>query len=189
MENNDLIVFTDGSTINNGKKNAKAGFGVYWPYLNHLSGSYTLPNNEVQTNNRAEYRACIQALKQADEIDPNRNKKLIIYSDSMLLINSMTKWIYTWRKNNWKKADKNPVLNQDLLEILSSYIIGSTKIRNINWIHVQSHTGNTDWISVQNDIVDKLAKDGANKSEGYIIEKKENIKNYRNIEDYFIKQI
>lgn len=175
-----LVVFTDGSAINNGKKNAKAGYGVHWPYIENLSNSYPLLCNELQTNNRAEYKACIRALEQADEIDPDRNKKLVIYSDSLLLINSMTKWIHTWIRNNWKKNDKNPVLNRDLLENLSNYTIKSQKKRNIEWIHVEAHTGNKDWISIQNDIVDKLAKDGANKSTGYI-EKSNKI----NVEDYF----
>ena len=42
-----------------------------------------------------------------------------LYSDSKYVIDGLSKgWAASWRKNNWKKADKKPALNPDLWERL-----------------------------------------------------------------------
>jgi ribonuclease HI len=56
------------------------------------------------TNNTAEIQACICALKIAKE---NGIEKLNIITDSQFTINAMTKWIYSWKKNNWKLSRGN----------------------------------------------------------------------------------
>ena len=41
--------------------------------------------------------------------------KIAIYTDSQYLKNGFTKgWLKSWKSRGWKKADGNPVLNQDL---------------------------------------------------------------------------
>lgn len=37
-----------------------------------------------------------------------------IITDSEYVRNGITKWIHGWKRNNWRKADKQPVTNQDL---------------------------------------------------------------------------
>ena len=146
-----LICFTDGSTLNNGSSNAKGAFGVVWPFhpeLNH--GEIVHP----ATNNRCEYSGVIHAIMQADILDPIKMKTLIVYTDSMLLINSLTKWLTGWRKNDYKKSDGKPVMNLDLIKILEKLI----SERNVVFRHVKAHTGGKDWESIQNDKVDVLAK-------------------------------
>ncbi len=155
---NDLVVFTDGSALNNGRKGARAGYGVYWPFEDAmLIGGYPLPRDDLQTNNRAEYTACIHALRQAGEIDPSYGKVLHIFTDSMLLIKSVTQWMSGWKKKGWKKSTGEEVLNKDLLEQLDDLL----QTRKAIWRHVKAHTGKDDWISIQNDKVDRLAKEGA----------------------------
>lgn len=146
-----LICFTDGSTINNGAKDAKGGFATVWPFHPESNYSQHLPNS---TNNKAEYSAIIHAIKQADELDPTKTKTLIIYTDSMLLINSMTKWISGWKRNEWKKSDGKPVLNQDLIKTIDEL----SKTRKVSYKHVRAHTNSQTWEAIHNDKADKMAK-------------------------------
>lgn len=146
-----LICFTDGSAINNGKPFAKAGYGVVWPYRPELDCSAPV---FPATNNRAEYGAVIRALEQAEEIDPDRRRTLIVYTDSQLLINSLTKWLPGWRRAGYKKSDGSPVANLDLVNALESAIA----VRKTVFRHVRSHTGEKTWEAIHNDRADRIAK-------------------------------
>lgn len=152
--NNTLIVFTDGSARNNGKKNALASYAVVWPFHEDYNTADILPENELHTNNRGEYYAVINALDIACLIDPLMKKTLIVYTDSQLLINSLTLWLLQWKKNNWKKSDGEVISNLDLVKLLDEKI----KLRNVVFRHVRAHTGENTWEARWNDIVDKLAQ-------------------------------
>jgi ribonuclease HI len=148
-----LVCFTDGACFNNGKKTAKASFAVVWPDLPEYNYSQLL-EGVTQTNNRAEYSGFIKAFQIADIIDSNREKELIVYTDSMLLINSVTKWMKNWKKKDWKKSNGEIVLNIDLLKTIDFL----TQTRKFAMHHVRAHTKNTDWMSLNNKKVDELAK-------------------------------
>lgn len=147
-----LIVFTDGACSQNGSKFAKAGYAVVWPYHSEWNVKKRLIGFE-QTNNRAEYTALIEAQKIADQIDLTQQKPLYVYTDSQLLIDSITKWLSGWKKNGWKKADKKPVLNQDLLKQIDD------NPRTLIFKHVRAHTGKKDWESIQNELADRFARE------------------------------
>lgn len=151
-----LIVFTDGAASHNSKSNvhSKAAFATVWPYHPELDFGSHLPPNQPQTNNRAEYSAVIHALSQAQSLDPNFHKTLIIFTDSQLLINSLTLWLDTWKKNNWKTSNGKNVANQDLLLALDQQL----QNRKVVFKHVKAHTNDTSWESRFNNKVDKLAK-------------------------------
>lgn len=153
-EENDscLICFTDGSCINNGKPNAISGYSVVWPYHSEYNSANLVNGN--QTNNTGEYNGLIYAMQQADLLDPSRRKTLIVYSDSMLLIKSITEWIHGWKKNNWKKSDGQTISNLDLVIDIDNKM----KERKLCMRHVKAHTGNSDWESKYNDMADKLAR-------------------------------
>lgn len=112
-------IFTDGACTDNGKKNAKGGYGVHF-YSLKGQGDVSRPlfPQENQTNNRAELRAIQSAM---DYIDKNKNTILAeydqirIWSDSEYSIHCLTKWAPGWRRNGWKKRDGSPVLNLDLI--------------------------------------------------------------------------
>jgi ribonuclease HI len=149
---NTLICFTDGSTIDNGSKDAKGGFAVVWPFhSDHNFKQHLFPS----TNNRAEYSAIIHALRQADVLDDTKTKTLIIYTDSMLIINSMTKWLPNWKKNNYMKSDGKPVLNKDLIQQVETLM----QTRKVVFRHVRAHTNKKTWEAVNNNLADKMAKD------------------------------
>ena len=59
-----------------------------------------------------------------------------VYSDSAYVVNSIQKgWIYSWKKNNWKKADKSKVKNIDLWERLLSQL----EIHKVEFLKVKGH--------------------------------------------------
>lgn len=149
-----LNCFTDGSCINNGKKNAIAAWACVWPEYQEFNESSKLSSNELHTNNRAEYLACLNAFKIADKIDPTRVYTLVIYTDSMLLLNSMTKWINGWKTNGWKTKTSEPVKNQDLLKSIDYQM----QLRPYRFNYVPAHTNKKDWHSIYNDEADRLAK-------------------------------
>jgi len=150
-----ITVYTDGSCINNGKPNAKCGYGVYFPNeeLPNISKPFVL---QPLTNQRSELYAIYKALKKiTKKLSFN---KVNVYSDSEYSIKCLTVWIKNWKKNNWKTSNNKPVSNQDIIikidEILSKHP------NKISFIHVRSHTGKTDIHSIGNDKADKLAETG-----------------------------
>lgn len=150
-----LICFTDGSSLSNGKSNSKSGYSCVFPYRNVKISETIYRDNP--TNNRAELKGILRSYKEADIIDSTKKKTLIIYTDSKLCINSLDIWISGWKRNNWIKPDKQHVKNVDLLKLIDQ----EQSQRPHEYRHVKAHTGKKDWISIQNDIADKLAQDAA----------------------------
>ena len=131
------IVFTDGSTFNNGKKKMKqyGGIGVFFADDDPRNISKILEGDKI-TNNVAELTACQQAIESIIET-PGYNVMdvIIIYTDSEYMINSITKWVNGWIKNEWKTKNKKPVQNKNLiLKIYNLY-----KKHNIFFRHVKAH--------------------------------------------------
>ena len=151
-----LVCFTDGSSLQNGSKNSKCGYSIVFPFYEHYDGGYVL-SGKNQTNNRAELSGIIKSFELADIIDPSKMKTLIIYTDSMLCINSLSKWIFKWKKYDWKKSDGKSVLNIDLLKITDDY---QSKRPHV-YKHIRAHTGKNDWYSSYNERADHLAKTAA----------------------------
>ena len=78
-----IRVFTDGSCSNNGRTNAKAGFGVYFGENDPRNVSKLVPSESRQTNNVGEIMAIIEVFSVLkDEI--SSGKTIEIYSDSKI---------------------------------------------------------------------------------------------------------
>ena len=150
-----LLVFTDGSALRNGA----AGFAVVWPHHPDHNFAAALPLNNRRTSNRAEYAALVRAFEIADDIDPIRAHPLECYTDSMLLVNSVTRWMSGWKRNGWRKRDGGEVLNLDLLRVIDSW----TQLRALTLRHVPAHgRGQAEtWKRHYNDIADQLARAAA----------------------------
>jgi ribonuclease HI len=135
----DYIVFTDGSTFNNGKKNKQkyGGVGIYIhsPIVKSIGIPY---NNPDVTNNICELNACIMAIKvvlELSEFDIEHDK-IIIYSDSLYVINSITIWSKKWVNNGWKNKAGHDIKNSSLIKKLLEYY---NKYK-IELLHIRSHT-------------------------------------------------
>lgn len=106
----DLIrVYTDGSSLANGKAGARAGVGVFFGSGDERNISERLAG-EPQTNQRAELMAMLRAL----QVCP-AEKKVTIVSDSQYSINCVTQWATNWKKKGWVTATGEPVKNQDII--------------------------------------------------------------------------
>ena len=99
----------------------------------------------------------IKALEQCDVIDETRKRPMMIYTDSELLINTVTKWMKTWKARGWIKADRQPVKNLDLVKQLDTL----TSRRQVIMRHVRAHTNKDDFQSKWNDKADKMARKAA----------------------------
>ena len=151
-----LTAFTDGSALNKGRlnKGSRAAFAVVWPEHRAFDFSGPVPADEPQTNNRGEFTAALTAMVQADQIDPTRAAPLLIYTDSQLLINCMTRWLRAWRANGWRKRDGGEVANLDLIRAMADRMAR----REIAFRHVKAHTSGEDYASRHNLEVDELAR-------------------------------
>ena len=134
-----IELFTDGACSGNP---GPGGWGVVLRYNGHekeLSGGET-----DTTNNRMELTAAIMGLSALKE-----PCKVRLVTDSKYVADGITKgWAESWRKNNWRKADKKPALNPDLWEKLLD-LIAEHEVT-IDW--VKGHAGHP-----ENERCDRLA--------------------------------
>ncbi|HNW71335.1 MAG TPA: ribonuclease HI [Candidatus Paceibacterota bacterium] len=136
MKKNEIIIYTDGSSLGN------PGPGGWGSIIVMPEGKVIeLGARDAQsTNNRMEMTAAIEALKEIEKRKP-KIKNIIIHTDSAYLLNGITMWIYSWIKNNWRTASKDPVLNQDLWEILFKLENNLKMKYKIEWVKVKGHDG------------------------------------------------
>lgn len=164
-----MILFTDGSTLNNGKKNAIGGIGIYIPGQGdhpEIVLSYSLlSNNSVKvTNQISELIATILGIEKILTIrPPNSDDTIYIYTDSKYVIDCATTWCKNWMSNGWKNAKNKTVDNIWLIYRL----VQLTKKYPIIFKHVRAHTEEPDKKSDNyliwkgNDFVDKLAQESS----------------------------
>lgn len=143
----DIIVYTDGACIANGKPNAKASIGIYFGPNDSRNVSKKIEGK--QSNNTAELSALITAFKILED-DINLEKKIAFFSDSVYAIWCLSTYGEKCEKNNWIKD----IPNKDLVR--QGYELFKGKL-NIKLIHINSHTGLTDIHSLGNEEADKLA--------------------------------
>ena len=133
----DIIVYTDGSTLNNQHKgHRKGGIGVFFGNNDSRNKSIKLiesATNKV-TNQVAEISACIEAIESII-LQPNIYKSILIKSDSMYTINCITKWCKTWEKKCWKKSDGKIIENIELIQKLYNY----SNNHNVRYEHIKAH--------------------------------------------------
>ncbi len=132
-------IFTDGACSGN------PGPGGWGAILRCNGVEKELSGGEkATTNNRMELTAVIEALKAL-----KFPCEVTVTTDSKYVYESVTKgWVYSWKKNGWRKADKKPALNPDLwselLELLETH--------NVTFCWVKGHNEHP-----ENERCDKLA--------------------------------
>lgn len=104
-----IRIYTDGSSLSNGKTTAWGGVGVFFGPADKRNISEPLSGTK-QTNQRAELMAMVRAL----DVAP-KDRRIVIVSDSKYSIDCVTDWFRNWRKNGWVNSAKKPVENKDLV--------------------------------------------------------------------------
>lgn len=135
-----VVIYTDGACRGNP---GPGGWGVLMQYGRHekvLSGA-----EDSTTNNRMELMAAIQALNALKD-----KCKVDLYTDSQYVQKGISEWLKGWKARGWKKADKKPVMNADLWQMLDE----AASRHQIKWHWVKGHSGHP-----ENDRVDEIANE------------------------------
>jgi len=155
-----IICYTDGNCHANGKKGAKAGYGVYFGENNFCNRGEPLQGS-VQTNQRAELSGIMKAIELVLKYAPG--KQLEIHTDSEYSKKIYTEWLKGWKAKNWRKSDGKMVKNQDIIEPTDRLIkkMETTTHSNlpVTFIWVKGHSGDEG-----NDMADQLATEGLRKN-------------------------
>jgi ribonuclease HI len=100
------------------------------------------------TNNMGELMGVLDLLRQSAHLDED----LLVYCDSLYVINSITKWMRGWKRNGWRKRDGKAVLNVDLMREID---VAMTD-RQVRFQWVKGHSGHD-----LNEAADRLANAAA----------------------------
>ena len=144
MKNHDDIVtiHTDGSCLSN------PGPGGWAVILRWRSNEREIIGCEQDTtNNRMELKAAIMGLNAVTRAMP-----IELHTDSRYVMDGVKNWMPRWKANGWKTANKKPVANQDLWQILDEAV----SRHRITWHWVKGHAGNE-----LNERCDQLARSAA----------------------------
>ena len=134
-------IYTDGACRGNP---GDGGWGVLIEYEDFKKELFGGEKNT--TNNKMELKAAIKGLSSLTEACD-----VHITTDSKYVMDGITSWIESWKKNNWKNSSKKDVKNKDLwieLDELNSK-------HNVKWTWVKGHSGHD-----KNEIADSLANKG-----------------------------
>ena len=134
-------IWTDGACSGNPGPGGWGAVLVYNGTEKELSGGAA-----ETTNNRMELTAAIEALNAL-----KRPCAIDLHTDSQYVKGGITGWIFGWKKNGWKTADKKPVKNVDLWQQLDAAL----QRHDVAWHWVKGHAGNE-----ANEKADLLARQG-----------------------------
>ena len=128
-ENKQVTLYTDGACSGNPGAGGWGAILIYGEHRREFSGG-----EPQTTNNRMELTAVIEGLMKLKF--PCR---VDVYSDSAYTVNGFLQgWVYGWEKMGWKKADKKPVLNDDLWKQL----LALTREHEVTFHKVKGHADN-----------------------------------------------
>ena len=122
-----LVAAADGSALGNP---GPAGWAWYVDDDRWASGGW--PHG---TNNMGELTAVLDLLQQTADLDDD----LLIYCDSRYAIDSITKWMRGWKAKGWKKGDKQPIKNLEIMKALDAAMAGRWDRVRFEW--VKGHAG------------------------------------------------
>ena len=136
-----VTLYTDGACSGNPGAGGWGAVLIFGEHRKEFSGG-----ERETTNNRMELTAVIaglEKLKYPCYVD--------VYSDSSYTVNAFLEgWVYGWEKSDWKKADKKPVLNDDLWKRL----LALTRTHEVVFHKVKGHADNA-----LNNRCDELARE------------------------------
>ena len=142
-------VYTDGACIHNGKKNAKAGIGIFFGVGDKRNVSERITGK--QTNNAAELEAILRVF-QILEKEIRKGEEYVVMTDSEYAIKCMGSYGYKLALKHWKTDKPIPTFEK----VKAGFILFQN-YPNVTLQHVRAHTGKKDAHSLGNEWADKLA--------------------------------
>lgn len=136
-----VYIYCDGACRGNP---GPGGWGVLLRYQQHERQLHGGVANT--TNNRMELTAAIEGLRAL-----TRSSRVVLTTDSEYLRRGITEWIHSWKQRGWKTANKQPVKNVDLWQLLEQEV----KRHEVSWHWVKGHSGHP-----ENELADRLANLG-----------------------------
>jgi ribonuclease HI len=120
-------IYTDGACRGN------PGPGGWAALLSTGEREKEMSGAQLQTtNNRMELQAVIEALQAL-----KRPVQVRLYTDSQYVRRGILEWLPQWKARGWKTADRKPVKNQDLWQLLET----AAARHRIEWHWVPGHAG------------------------------------------------
>lgn len=142
-----MIAYTDGSTSNNGYKDAIGSWAFVVVDSNEIVYTAADKIEQDATNNKCELIAVIRACRWLSRHRPDENHT--IYTDSAYIVNCYKEeWYKKWQLNGWKNSHKQSVANQELWQSLIPYFLSS----HFTFEKVKAHADNE-----FNNMADELA--------------------------------
>lgn len=131
----DVLIYTDGGCRHLAKLGAYAFLIINQKTGERFSGKRAVP--EV-TNHQMELMALLSALRHFNQY---QDKQVVVVTDSRYTMQTFVSgWIESWYKNNWVKADGQPVKNVGLMEALYNTI---SQFKSVNFKWVKGHANNS----------------------------------------------
>lgn len=120
-------IYTDGACRGN------PGPGGWAALLSAGGREKEISGAQIQTtNNRMELQAVIAALQAL-----KRPVDVRLYTDSQYVRRGILEWLPQWKARGWRTADKKPVKNLDLWQLLET----AAARHRIEWHWVPGHAG------------------------------------------------
>lgn len=160
----EIIAYTDGSSIILEDGTKLGGYGVYF----NDNKKWNISKPLKGTNQQAELKACIEAIKKVIRMMKNKKWSLTIYSDSKYSINCATVWSKNWILNGWKKEKGSKYETPCNIKLIKK-LYTLTCMYPVKFCHVKSHRREPDkssneWVHWHgNDQADALAKSAMQK--------------------------
>lgn len=145
-DNDRTYVYTDGSCLHNGYKNASAGIGIFFGPGDPRNVSTTIEGK--QTNNTAELTALVVAYSILEK-EIQQGMPITLVSDSEYAIRCVTSYGRKCETTSWPD-----IPNRELVQ--RAYGLYRDK-SNVQFLHVKAHTGKQDLHSRGNAQADLLA--------------------------------
>jgi ribonuclease HI len=137
-----VAVYTDGSCLGNPGPGGYGAVLIFNQHRKELSKGY-----QLTTNNRMELLAAVVSLESLQE-----SCAVTLTTDSQYVKNGINQWIHNWKRNGWRTANKKPVKNADLWQLLDNAVSRHT----VTWKWVKGHSGHP-----ENERCDTLARNAA----------------------------
>lgn len=141
-----ITVYTNGSCTTN------PGIGG-WAFVVAYSDGESCKWGNSQQDTTSNIMELVAIEKVLEYCTANNYNNVIVKSNSKYAIGGITKWLSSWKSNEWKTANNKDITNKHIWVSLDEKI---QQMTNIQWTYIESR--NEDRYSI---MADKLASDAA----------------------------